>query len=69
MIPIKGCPPRQEDVVKALHQAGIRIDPSMIEQMDLLPGSFLKRYENKPGFDESFFSIESASDASSSIST
>jgi len=65
MIPIKGCPPRQKDIIDALHQAGIRIDSSILEQMDLLPGSFLKRYEDKPGFDESFFSIESASGSSS----
>jgi uncharacterized protein (DUF362 family) len=69
LIPIKGCPPRQKDIVKALHQAGIRIDSSIIEQMDLLPGSFMKRYENKPDFDESFFSIESAAGSSSSVST
>ena len=66
MIPIKGCPPRPKDIVDALHRAGIRIDASIIEQMDLLPGSYMKRYENKPGFDESFYSIDAASGFSSS---
>jgi len=34
MISIKGCPSRQKDIINALHQAGIRIDSSIIEQMD-----------------------------------
>ena len=55
MIPVKGCPPDPEEVVKALHQAGIQADPKLFEQADLLPGFFMSRYENRPEFEESFF--------------
>jgi hypothetical protein len=55
MIPIKGCPPEPDQVVKALHQAGIEVDPKLFEQADLLPGYFMSRYENRPEFEESFF--------------
>jgi uncharacterized protein (DUF362 family) len=58
MIPIKGCPPRPKSIVKALHQAGINVDPSLFENIDKLPGFLFKRYENKPEFDESFFQIK-----------
>lgn len=57
MIAIKGCPPKPDDIVKALHQAGIEADPGLFENIDQLPGFFMSRYENKPEFDESFFSV------------
>jgi len=55
---IKGCPPKIPDIIRALHQAGIQVSPSMLEQYDRLPGLFMRRYEGKPEFDESFFSIQ-----------
>ncbi len=58
MIPIKGCPPQPKSIVKALHQAGINVDPSIFENIEKLPGSFFKRYEGKPEFDEAFFQIK-----------
>ena len=58
MIAIKGCPPKPEDIVKALQQAGIEADPGLFENIDQLPGFFMGRYENKPEFDEAFFKIE-----------
>jgi len=58
MIPVKGCPPKSEDVVKALQQAGIDVNPALFENVDQLPGYFMARYEGKPGFDESFHRIE-----------
>ena len=57
MIAIKGCPPKPESVYQALQKAGIEVDPSIFENMDLIPGKFLKRYAGKPEFDESFFKI------------
>ncbi|PQP35074.1 hypothetical protein C6A37_04440 [Desulfobacteraceae bacterium SEEP-SAG9] len=58
MIAVKGCPPKPQSMVKALHQAGIDADPSLFENMDQLPGFFMSRYEGKPEFDEKFFMIE-----------
>lgn len=57
-IPIKGCPPKAEDILKALQQAGIQADPNMFAHVDQLPGFFMARYAGKPEFDETFFSIE-----------
>ncbi len=58
MIAIKGCPPTAEEVLAALHEAGIDADPSLFEQIDSLPGLFMARYDDKPEFDESFFRVE-----------
>jgi len=57
MIAIKGCPPKPEDIVKALHQADIQADPALFEHIDQLPGLFMARYTDKPEFEESFFRI------------
>ena len=58
MIAIKGCPPKPEDIVKALHQAGIQADPALFENIEQLPGFFMARYADKPEFEEFFFRIE-----------
>ncbi len=58
MIAIKGCPPKPEDIIKALHQAGVQADPALFESIDQLPGFFMARYTDKPEFEESFFRIE-----------
>ena len=58
MIAIKGCPPKPENIYKALMEAGIEVDPAIFENMDMIPGKFLKRYAGKPEFDESFFKIK-----------
>ena len=57
MIAIKGCPPKPDDIVKALHRAGIEADAGLFENIDQLPGFFMSRYENKPEFEEAFFRI------------
>jgi len=57
MIAVKGCPPKSKQIIDAFHQAGIEIEPAIIENMDQLPGYFMKRYKGKPEFDESFFQI------------
>ena len=58
MIAIKGCPPKPENIIKALHQADIQADPALFEHIDQLPGFFMARYADKPEFEESFFRIE-----------
>lgn len=58
MFAIKGCPPAPEDVVNALHEAGIEVDPALFAQIESLPGFFMARYQEKPEFDESFFRVD-----------
>jgi uncharacterized protein (DUF362 family) len=57
---IKGCPPKISNIVEALHQSGIQVNPSMFEQYDRLPGMFMRRYEGKTEFSESFFQVTAA---------
>ncbi len=57
MIPVKGCPPNPDDIVKALQTAGIQVNPDLFANTDQLPGLFMARYEGKPEYDESFFRI------------
>jgi len=57
MIAVKGCPPDPKDIVKALHAAGIAVDPTLFDKIDELPGFFMARYAGKPEFDESFFTV------------
>jgi uncharacterized protein (DUF362 family) len=58
MIAVKTCPPAPEALVKALHQAGIEVNPELLEGRHLTVGSYMKRYEGKPEFDESLFRID-----------
>jgi uncharacterized protein (DUF362 family) len=57
MIAVKGCPPDLKETLKALHQAGIDVNPIFFENMDMAAGYFMERYEGKPEFEESFFKI------------
>ena len=57
MIAVKGCPPDLKEALKALQQAGIEADPTFFENMDMAAGYFMKKYEGKPEFEESFFKI------------
>ena len=57
-IPIKGCPPDPDDIVKAFHSAGIPISPALFDNIDHLPGFFMARYKNRPEYDEAFFRVE-----------
>lgn len=57
MIAIQGCPPDLKEAMKALQQAGIDVNPTFFENMDMAAGFFMKRYEGKPEFEESFFKI------------
>lgn len=57
MIAVDGCPPDPQVALKALHQAGIQVNPIFFQNMDMAAGYFMKRYEGKPEFEESFFKI------------
>ncbi|MFH1628732.1 MAG: DUF362 domain-containing protein, partial [Pseudomonadota bacterium] len=57
MIAVKGCPPQPGDIVDALHQAGIPVDPAIFENLEKMPGYFMRRFKDRPEFEESFFSV------------
>ncbi len=57
MLAIKGCPPSPSEIFKALRQAGIQVDKGFFEDMDRVPGIHMKKYEGKPEFDETLFTV------------
>ncbi len=57
VIPVKGCPPNLKEAYQALQKVGIDVSPHFFENMDMAAWYFLKRYEGKPEFDDSFFRI------------
>jgi uncharacterized protein (DUF362 family) len=57
-IPIKGCPPKPAEMLKALHKAGIEADAGLFENIDHLPGFYMGRYQDKPEYDEGFFQVK-----------
>ena len=57
MIAVKGCPPSPKALVKAFHQAGIDVNPTLFEQIDMTPAFFMGKYEGKPEFEEAFFKV------------
>jgi len=57
MIAVKGCPPSPGAIEEALRRAGIEVEPAMTGYMDTHLGLFMRRYERRPEFDESFFKI------------
>jgi hypothetical protein len=57
MIPVKGCPPDPEDILKALRQAGISADEAIFTKADLRPGKLMQRYRDDPAFEEALFQV------------
>ncbi len=57
-IPVDGCPPNPKSIVAAFHQAGIEVDPNIVENAEQLPGFLMARYKDKPEFEEGFFQVE-----------
>jgi uncharacterized protein (DUF362 family) len=57
MIAVRGCPPSVKAVVRAFHKAGIELDPTFLDNIEMLPGFLMGKYEGRPEFDESFFRI------------
>ncbi|MGQ9777189.1 MAG: DUF362 domain-containing protein [Thermodesulfobacteriota bacterium] len=56
-IPVGGCPPDLKEAYQALQRAGIEVSPHFFDNMDMAAWYFMKRYEGKPEFDESFFKV------------
>jgi len=57
MLAIKGCPPSHQAIFRALRRAGIEADPELFEHMDRAMGIHMKKYRDKPEFEESFYRI------------
>jgi hypothetical protein len=57
---IKGCPPKKDQIIKAFHEAGIMIDPNIVENIESLPGFLMKYYDGKPEFEPGHFQIKFA---------
>ncbi len=58
MIAVKGCPPQYESIVRALHSAGIEVNPLIFEILNNSIVLLMQQYAGKPGFDESLFRIQ-----------
>ncbi|MGV9198218.1 MAG: DUF362 domain-containing protein [Promethearchaeia archaeon] len=58
MIPIKGCPPSEEGVKKALEEAGIKVPSYVFKNIDKGPLLFLQKYKGKSEFTEDFYTID-----------
>lgn len=52
------CPPKPNEMLKALHKAGINADPGLFENIEALPGFYMARDQDKPEFDEGFFRVK-----------
>lgn len=57
MIAVKGCPPSPTAIIKAFHQAGIEVDPNILNNAKKIPGFFMEKYKGKPEFEESLFTV------------
>lgn len=57
-VEVPGCPVEAGRVVEAFHQAGLEIDPMIIENLEAAPGAYLRRYLGKPEFDPADFSLD-----------
>jgi uncharacterized protein (DUF362 family) len=58
MIPVKGCPPKIEDLLAALQQAGIEANSFLFDNFAQLPGFFMSRYDGRPEFEEGLFRVD-----------
>lgn len=57
MLKVKGCPPHPESIANALHHAGIDVDSNILNSLEIAPAYFLKRYQDKPEFEEDFHRV------------
>ncbi|MFO8020486.1 MAG: DUF362 domain-containing protein [Promethearchaeia archaeon] len=57
MIPIKGCPPTEENMKEALEKAGIDVPSYVYKNVDKGPLLFLQKYKGKTEFKEEFYQI------------
>ncbi|MFX0195060.1 MAG: DUF362 domain-containing protein [Candidatus Hodarchaeota archaeon] len=56
-IAVKGCPPQPKTIVKALSDAGIEVNPSFFEILNMSGVLLMQRYGGKPEFEETLFRI------------
>ena len=49
VVAVKGCPPKLDEVVNAVHELGIMIDGEIIKNLDMAPGIFLSRGPGQTG--------------------
>ncbi|MFH0960683.1 MAG: DUF362 domain-containing protein [Pseudomonadota bacterium] len=54
---VKTCPPSPDKIIEAFKQSGIEITSDILMNLDKFPAFFMKKYLNKPEFEESFFQI------------
>lgn len=57
-VEINGCPPNKENMIQAYEKLGIELPNDFIDRMERYPESFMKKYKNQPGFDESFYIVQ-----------
>ena len=57
LIMVKGCPPPPQLIIKAFKKAGIDLESDLLSDIDRAPGIFMRRYKDKPEFDESFYQV------------
>lgn len=57
-VPIKGCPPRVEEIIAILHEHGINVSLDTYRQYR---ESLYDRYAGRPGFDEAHFRVAAPS--------
>lgn len=56
---VRGCPPRRDDFVAACQEVGIELADGFLDWMERSPELVhMKRYKDKPEFDESFYRIK-----------
>lgn len=55
---IKGCPPSKKHLLKAYEELGIELPDDFMEWIKKLPAAFMKRYTDKPEFDEAFYELK-----------
>jgi coenzyme F420-reducing hydrogenase gamma subunit len=57
LIAIKGCPPGAKEILHAFRQAGIEMNPKILDNLANYPGLTMEKYAGRPEFDESFFNV------------
>ena len=58
IVKIKGCPPDPEEAAKAMKGIGIDVLPSFFSDFEAAGALMMKRYKDKPEFDDSYYNIE-----------
>ncbi len=54
---VKTCPPDPKKIIEAFNQSGVELNPELLMNLDKFPAVFMKKYDNKREFDESFYQI------------